>query len=147
MRKKLWLRYLIYILLLCLLTFLKEYVLNRIEYFFYRSWGAEGSYLLMILLPFIFNVVIGLILGFEHLINERRKVGSWKINLPKVVLVGIPSLFFSLTYLIALINNSFVQNKLLVYARLGTNFIPIFQIILGYVAITCLYKYNEDNFM
>lgn len=147
MRKKSWLKYLMYILLLCLLIFSKEYLLNRIEYNFYRSFGAGGSMWLIIILPLIYNVVIGLILGFEQLINERRKVGSWKINLPKVLLIGIPSLFFSLTYQIALINNSFVQNKILVYARLGTNFIPIFQIILGYVAITCLYKYSEDHIM
>lgn len=88
---------------------------------------------------------VGLLLGFEYFINERRKVGSWKITLPKLILLGLPSLFFSLTHLIALINNTFIQDKLLIFSRLGTNFIPVFQIILGYTAITCLYKYNGEN--
>ena len=145
MRRRLWLKYFIYIILLCLLIFLKEYVLDRIEYIFYRNWGGGGSYLLLVLLPFIFNLVIGLLLGFEYFINERRKVGSWKITLPKLILLGLPSLFFSLTHLIALINNTFIQDKLLIFSRLGTNFIPVFQIILGYTAITCLYKYNGEN--
>ncbi len=148
MRRKLWFKYFVYILLLCILIFLKEYVYGRIEYIYKRNWGAGGSYYLIIIIPFIFNLVIGLLLGLEYFIKEKRKVGTWKIILPKVILVGLPSLLFSLTYLIASIDNTFVQNTLLMYTRLGTGFVPIFQIILGYIAITCPYKYNgeyEDN--
>jgi hypothetical protein len=137
---KSWIKYAIYILLIIVIIFLKEYAIGKLDYSYKRTWGANGSYILLITIPFIFNLVIGLFIGIDHFIREINKAGSWKINLPKIVLVGLPSLFFSLTYHFAGINNPFVQDKLLRYATLGTNFIPVFQIILGYVFITCLYK-------
>ena len=140
MRKKSWAKYAIYILLISVLIFAKEYVIGKLEYSYKRAWGGNGSYILLITIPFIFNLVIGMFIGIDHFIKEIKKAGTWKINLPKIVLVGLPSLFFSLTYHFEWINN-FVQNKLLRSATLGTNFIPVFQIVLGYVFITCLYKY------
>jgi hypothetical protein len=142
MRIKSWIKYAIYILVFIVLLFLKEYVTGKLEYSYKRSWGANGSYILLITIPFIFNLVIGLLMGIENFIKEINKAGTWKINLPKIILMGLPALFFSLTYHFACINNPFVQNKLLRYVTIGTNFIPVFQIILGYVFITCLYKYN-----
>jgi hypothetical protein len=141
MRKKLWLKYSIYILLLIVIIFLKEYVTGKLTFSYKRTWGAGGSYILLITVPLIFNLVIGLFLGLEHFIVEIKKAGTWKINLPKLILVGLPSLFFSLTYHVAL----YVQS--LSYATLGTNFIPVFQIVLGYVVITCLYKNYERDIM
>jgi hypothetical protein len=145
MRIKSWITYAIYILLFIVLVFLKEYVTGKLEYSYRRSWGANGSYMLLITIPFIFNMVIGLLIGIEHFIKEFNKAGTWKINLSKIVLLGLPSLYFSLTYHIACINNPFIQNKLLRYVTLGTNFIPVFQIVLGNVLITCLYKYCERD--
>ncbi|MHB8128348.1 MAG: hypothetical protein ACYDEX_05080, partial [Mobilitalea sp.] len=69
---------------------------------------------------------------------------TWKINLPKLVLIGLPSLFFSLTYHVGYINNPLLHNILLKFIILGTNFIPVFQIVLGYVLITCLYKHKGE---
>ncbi len=142
MRVKPWIKYAIYILLICIVLFLKDYVVGKIEYSFQRTFGANGSYILLITIPFIFNLAIGFLIGIENFINEINKDGKWRINLPKIILVGVPSLFFSLTYHFASINNFFVQHYLLKYTTLGTNFIPVFQILLGYVFITCLYKYN-----
>ena len=143
MRKKSWTKYAIYILLISVLIFAKEYVIGKLEYSYKRTWGGNGSYILLITIPFIFNLVIGMFIGIDHFIKEIKKAGTWKINLPKIVLVGLPSLFFSLTYHVAFIN--IVLIKLLSYATLGTNFIPVFQIVLGYVFITCLYKYYERD--
>ena len=140
MIKKSWITYAIYILLISVLIFLKEYAIGKLEYSYKRTWGGNGSYILLITIPFIFNLVIGMFIGIDHFIKEIKRVGTWKINLPKIVLIGLPSLFFSLAYHFAWINN-FVQNKLFRYATLGTNFVPVFQIVLGYVFITSLYKY------
>lgn len=145
MRIKDWLKYGTYIILLSLLIFLKEYVIGKLQLIYNRSWGSEVNYYLLISMPLIFNIIIGMFFGLNHFIGELKKVGSWKINVPKIVIIGLPSLFFSLTYHLACINYPFVQSKLLGYTTLGTNFIPVFQIVLGYVFITCLYKhYRED---
>ncbi len=140
MRKKAWLKYCIYILLLSVLIFMKEYVTGKLEFSYKRTWGAGYGYITLITIPFIFNLMIGLFFGIEHFLVEIKKAGKWKISLPKLILVGLPSLFFSLTNHIACINNTFVHNTLLRITALGINFIPLFQIVLGYVFITCLYK-------
>jgi hypothetical protein len=145
MGKKSWLKHIIYILLLSTLIFLKEYVTGKLEFIYKRSWGADVSYLLVITMPFIFNLFIGFFLGIDHFLRESKKTGTWKINIPKILIIGLPSLFFSLTYLFGGINNQFVQNQLLRYATLGTNFIPVFQIVLGYVFITSLNKYYASQ--
>lgn len=147
MRINLWLKYCIYILALSIVIFSKEYVTGKLEFYYKSTWGADGSYLLLTTVLFAFNLVIGIFLGLGHFIGETKKNGKWKINFPKIVLVGLPSLFFSLTYHIACINIPYVQSILLRYTKLGMNFVPVFQIIAGYVVITCLYKYcgiSED---
>ncbi len=146
MRKRLCLKYCMYIFIMCGLVFLKEYLISKLDYKFSSSWGADVSYNLLITVPLIFNLFIGMVLGIEHLILEFKKLGSWKINILKLIIVGFPPLFFSFTYHYAIIDNPFVQTKLLRYTTLGTNFIPVFQIILGYVVITSFYKYcKTDN--
>jgi hypothetical protein len=140
MRKKSWLNYGIYIILLIVLIFLKEYLTGKLQFIYNRTWGAGVSYILLITAPFMFNIVVGLFLGIEHFIMEIKKAGKWNINLPKLILVGFPSLFFSLTYHVACINNAFLQSKLLSYVAFESNFIPVFQIVFGYVCITCMYK-------
>lgn len=140
MRRNAWLKYCVYILLLSVIIFLKEYITGYLEFTYKRTWGAGQSYILLITIPFIFNLMIGAFLGIEHFLVESKKAGTWKISLPKLILLGVPSLFFSLTYHIAGIDTSFVQNTLLRITTFGINFIPAFQIVLGYVLITCFYK-------
>lgn len=145
MKQKPWLKYLIYILILCVLIFLKEYAYGKVKYLYYRFWGGALSYYLLIIIPLFFNVLIGLLLGLEHYLGELRKTGVWKANLPKLILVGLPSLYFSLTYVIGLIDIPFIQTKLLLFARLGTEYVSAFQIILGFVLITSLQKTVTEN--
>lgn len=96
----------------------------------------------------LINVGIGLLLGLEHLISEIRKDGTLKVNLHKIILMGLPSLYFSLTYFLGYSNNRFVQNilaypiiKLLTYY---SSFVFVFQLILGYDVIRSFYKYSEE---
>lgn len=142
MRIKKWLKYLVYIFFICILIFLKEYVVERIELDFKRN--LKMNYVHYIFIPFILNLFIGLILGIEHFMEEMKKDGSWIINIPKLILLGLPSLFFSLTYLFGLLRFEFTYKILGMITLFGGNFIPVFQIILGYTLITCLYK-GEKN--
>jgi hypothetical protein len=97
----------------------------------------------------LINVGIGLLLGVEHLINERKKDGTWKINLPKIVSMGAPLLFLHM-YLLGYSSNQFVH-KIFELDFIGTlllsaiNFAPILQLILGYVIVTSFYKRCEKN--
>jgi hypothetical protein len=87
--------------------------------------------------------LVGVIIGLESFINVTKKEGRWKVNLPKIVFVILPSLVVSLFYIIAMISNSFVNTVLLpVYNFFGSNdsFTTMFQLILGYSLITVMYK-------
>jgi hypothetical protein len=124
------------------MIYLREYIESQIKTYSIRL--SINFYLISI--KMLINIGIGIMLGLEHLIKEIRKDGTWKINLPKIVLVGLPSLYFSFSYFLVYSNNlQFKQNiitypltKLMIY---GTGFVSLFQLILGYVVITSFYKF------
>ena len=145
MKIKTWLKYLFYILLITILIFLKEYVNGLLKADFNQTFRINFYFLAIAML---INVGIGLFLGLEHLISEIKKAGTWKINVPKIVLMGLPSLYFSLINFIGYSNNEFLRKILVdpivgLLLKYGTAFTPVFQLILGYVVITSFYKQSE----
>lgn len=139
MRKKTLLKYCIFILLFTLILFIKEYTIEKLDYMYMRAFGTAFSYICLITILFVLNIIIGLLFGLDRLTAERKKSGKWKIDIPRIIILGLPSLFFSLSYYIALLNIEIFT--LILY---GTDYIPIFQILLGYVLITCLYKDSSE---
>lgn len=88
-------------------------------------------------------VLIGLIVGLcDRLISEQKKGGKWRININKLVFLGIPLTLYSLSYLIYYGDlNVYVISKLLrpiIYS--GPELVAAVQSILGYVLITSFYK-------
>lgn len=144
MKIKLWLKYLIYLILICFLIVLREYVGKLFAAYFKQEFRINYCYLVINLL---IGVGIGLFLGLEHFINEIRKEGTWKVNIPKLVLVALPSLYFALTNIWIYSGNQFLQNviayPLLNFLGYGTGYVTLFQVILGYMVITSFYKYSE----
>jgi hypothetical protein len=119
------------------------YIGNMVRASYYR-FEANYSYLLTSLL---LGISIGLIIGVEQFNIERRKDGIWKINYPKMILVGLPSLYFSIASILFYGNNRFITT---VFAypmtwllRFGVDHVDVFQIILGYIVITSFYKNNR----
>lgn len=141
MKFKSWLKYFIYILLIIFITFLVQPIMISARV----NAQATGNPYYTNVVTLIFYIVLGLILGLEHLFYENKKEGIWAFNLPKIVLMGLPSLYFSLAHFcIFYIDNQFLQNTLLypegILLRGSTIFIPAFQLILGYSIITSFYK-------
>jgi hypothetical protein len=147
MKIKSWSKYFIYITLLILLILLREYVEKLFSASYYRYEDPAFFYYAGISL--LLGVGIGLFLGLEHFIREHGKEGTWKINLPKLILVGLPSLFFSLSNILFFSDSQFVREiityPLLSLFRHSLNYISIFQIILGYVIITSCSKCSGNN--
>jgi hypothetical protein len=95
-----------------------------------------------------FGVCIGLFLGLEHFINEIRKEGNWKVNLPKLILVGLPSLYFSLTHIfmysgIKLQENVIGAQIFYLLRYFSADYVILFQLISGYIITTSVYKCNK----
>ena len=128
------------------MVFWGQYVFESIRRNVQETYNVNPYFQNIIML--IFYGGIGLILGLEHLIQEIKKQGKWVINIPKLVLMGIPSLYFSLSILIYYINSQFVRDILSypigILLNNSPNFISVFQLILGYSIITSFYKENEE---
>lgn len=145
MRTKVWIKYLLYILVIGLLVFFEDYACYKLKVNWQRSFGTRFSYYYFIFIPIIFNIMVGLILGFEHFVKEFKTIGNWRINAPKLVVMGVPSLFFSLANLFGLLNITVLRRILWRMVNSGTYFVTLSQVILGYIIITSFYKVIKVN--
>lgn len=89
--------------------------------------------------------LIGVLFGTAHMLKERKKQGDWKLNLGKMVIIGIPTfslayypfIFFSFDaplHFLAIPGAFF--NKVI----LSNHTMHLFQILFGYTLITSFYK-------
>lgn len=75
-----------------------------------------------------------------------RKDGKWRINIPRLILLGVPSLYFSLGILILSFPITFIRQTLsypILYFLKCDDILSIFQVILGYIIITSFMKVKE----
>ena len=99
-----------------------------------------------IVIRILIGYSIGAILGFDHFIGEIRKEGKWRFSLSKVIILGLPSLYISLTYVFfySNVNVHFLQNiiayPLLSLLRYSPDSVSFFQLIFGYTIITSFNK-------
>ena len=86
----------------------------------------------------IIGIILGILLGLERLVLERKKEGNWKVNLPKLILLGVPFLYLSLGAFLYF----FCQmiNYPIRFFMVEINYLPIFQMIFGYVICTSFIK-------
>ncbi|HEY5587949.1 MAG TPA: hypothetical protein VIK86_03225 [Candidatus Paceibacterota bacterium] len=141
MKVKSWIKYLIYMCLILIVIFWGQHVFEVYKQNAEKNFSISPYYQNFLMIVFYGSV--GLLLGLEHLICEIRKKGAWVVNLPKIVLMGIPSLYFSLAIIIYYNNLPFLSFPLRGLIVSGANFINAFQVILGYSIITSFYKANK----
>jgi hypothetical protein len=145
MKEKTWLKYLIYILVIGGAIFAQQYVNHRFNKQMNETFHV--NFYLMYLVQFLFNMLIGFLLGLECLIKEWKKEGYWKINWAELFIMGVPSLFFSIyIYLYFFLQITVMQPLFYLLLEKGSNIIPAFQMILGYIIITSFYKKSEILF-
>lgn len=86
---------------------------------------------------------VGVVLGIDNLIREKRKEGKWKFDFKKLLIVGLPALVLSTpvfwaTIIIICLKGKVDGNIMTIY-----NFMIIFNIILGHVFVTSIYREEE----
>jgi len=150
MKIKIWLKYLVYGLVILASMSLSSYLSYKYKTHMALTFQPN---LLLLAICILINMIIGAILGFERFIKERRKDGRWKINLPKMILLGIPSFYVSIfqiafysgvTYIARIMYPiAFISG--LTFGGFITSF-QIFQILFGYCVITSLYKRREEYY-
>ncbi|MBU3216056.1 hypothetical protein LL033_01585 [Clostridium estertheticum] len=141
MKEKSWLKYFFIILIILFIVFSGQHILDGINKNAQETYNTH-PYLQNILM-IIFYGGIGLLLGLEHLIHEIKKEGTWIMNVPKFLLMGLPSLYFSLAVFIYYSSNQLVRNisyPIGILITSNQSFIWVFPLILGYSIITSFYK-------
>lgn len=145
MKNKSWIKYLIYVLLIFGFICLDAYVEKQQAIYQKETFNISVAYSVIAM---IIKIGIGLILGLEHIINEMRKEGTWKVDLPKIILLVIPILYFSISFPFIYLYDNFICNVLtypmFIFTQSHSGFIYIFQLILGYFIITSFYKQSKD---
>lgn len=143
MKRNNWLLYLSYSVLLLF------YIIfgNTVLVYFRNQAQMTFKYLPYMLWSIVIFIVLGLLLGLESFLLEKRKEGKWKVNLPKLLFLGIPSLYFSVGILINYCPIDFIRETLgypyLLLSKLNINFMMVFQIVFGYIISTSFIKVNE----
>lgn len=145
MKIKSWLKYLAYIVIIFVLMYLKAYITSLLIEEEQRTFKIFPYHFLI---PLIFNAAIGVVLGLDHFFKELKTNETWKINLPQLVFMGLPSLYFSISIILAFSSDELSRSILFFPARIlifrdNATFITIFQLILGYAIISCFYKQRK----
>ncbi len=137
-------KYLFYVLIIFGLLQLNGFISNEFQIDFKADYKPNISYLVIILLV---NLVIGIVLGFGHFLRQMRNDGRWKLNPLKLLLVGLPSLFFALNTILIVLQVKYIGMacfNIMTYIFHNTSdYVVIFQVILGYILITSFYRKNE----
>ena len=86
---------------------------------------------------------VGAILGIDNLIKENSKEGKWRFDFKKLIIVGLPAFVLSTPVIWAIIIIICLKGKVDNIIMTIYNFMIIFNIILGYVFITSIYREEE----
>lgn len=93
-----WLKNFIYLLLIIVLTWYGETILSN--YYAKMQSSYTSNILLIMLVNLVFFGGIGVILGLDNFILQFKMKGQWRVNLPKLIIIGLPSLILSVPYII-----------------------------------------------
>lgn len=96
----------------------------------------------IVIFQFIVYSFAGMIFGFEKIMSEMKKSGHWKINLPRIIFIGLPSFLMGMIFVLYVFTSirlqiltlSFVDSRL---------FISFMQMFFGYILVTSFYKSEE----
>ncbi|MEI3611210.1 hypothetical protein [Pseudogracilibacillus sp. SO30301A] len=92
--------------------------------------------------------LIGVLFGTAHILKEQKKQGNWKLNLGKMLIIGIPTFYLAYyTFIIfsfdAPLHFLAIPGAFFTKVILSYHTMHLFQILLGYTIITSFYKEEE----
>jgi uncharacterized integral membrane protein len=108
-----------------------------------RNTATVTFHLLPYYLAFyLIQILFGALLGLEQLIGQFRQSGRWRVNVEKIVFLGLPPLafyaFWLLTY--GLVIHPTVNDFLVNYVMGGNLILGYAGVVLGYTLVTAFQK-------
>ncbi|MEN6327565.1 MAG: hypothetical protein ABFD18_15345 [Syntrophomonas sp.] len=89
-------------------------------------------------------VFVGIILGFCDFINKMENRGSWRADVGKIIIWGIPMGLVACSYLIYYTNIPGINIISTYIVNMECGQVAVTQVILGYVLITSFYKKTTE---
>ena len=137
-----WLKNAMIILFILFTVYIGHYILTDAQETLVKTYtiNVYSSFFI----NFVFYFIIGMLIGLDRFLEEKKKVGTWAIKISKLVLIGLPALYFSMGLFITY--NPTLHDTLLTYPiktlinSQGEDFISIFKVLLGHTLITSFYK-------
>lgn len=125
----------IYFLVALRLTYLIDVKMETMHY----------NFLILPLCKLILNSIFGAILGLDSLIKEIRKKGRFSVDVFRLLIIGIPSLYLSSMYFIYYSSVGFIRELAM---PLNTNIynstmMSLFQVLLGFSIISSIRKVEK----
>lgn len=139
MKNNSWILFLVSIIIIIILIYLDSIFMTENVYSA-STWNVNYS---AVIISLFLKICIGLVLGLDQIVRNISKEGKWKINIPKLILMSLPSLFFATLLLIASFGLPiFTVSPLENFFKSGyiTILASIFQIVFGYSLVTSFYK-------
>lgn len=125
-------KYLIYLIFIIGLYIIGTLLLDKCyaearRTFIYNYW-------LVAIIKIIFYGGIGAVLGVDSFLVELKSEGTWKLDIPRLIILGIPSLILLIPYMMILIP----------FLSFYSSVFTISSIVFGYTMISSIYKEEED---
>lgn len=117
------------------------------HFFSLTTRSANDSWLTFNIILLIF-FTFGLLLGVEHLVDEIRKKGKWHVNLSRLILLGLPSLFLGLyfnLYYTSVPYLKFLAHYLPAYLAQSPICMQLSILLLGYILATSFQRMPEKQ--
>ena len=131
--------YIILLLIITLLFFGVSVADKFVKTYQTDSMGGNKN---VFIFQFIVYCIAGMIFGLEKIISEIKKRGHWKINLLRLILLGLPSFLVGMIVVLIFIFPISLQILTLSFVNSGL-FINFMQMLFGYIIVTSFYKVEE----
>jgi uncharacterized transporter YbjL len=108
--------------------------------YFIAYQHASGNSVFLSVGLLVIDFLFGGILGWERFSKESNRPGKWLINLPRLVLIGLPSLVCSNVLLLHDADIPVISGMIPGFLTQNSIFASFSQILFGYILLTSFYK-------
>jgi hypothetical protein len=111
-----------------------------------REMGQDFNPQTMLIFTAVFPMLAGILLGVPHFLSSVKSSGTWRFNLPKFLIVGIPALIGNWGIFFFYLNPENKAAELFSWANVwGVQGITVCGILFGYTLLTVMEKRENQN--
>lgn len=138
MKNNSWIKNIIYLILILILFAIGVLLLTNYKFQTQRTFEYNLIYITFIII--IFFGGIGVVLGVDNHNLSLKKEGVLKVDKSKLLILGIPSFIFSMTYIWGYLGLANIIPDIFSYLIQNDYIVIISSIIFGYTIASSLYK-------